>query len=113
MGIKRLFKKTYLGGNIVTGHVLDALDKRKKTGKKFRECLNESVKEILTEDLPGTSHLYQMGKMEGKKQGTIEQARRDEKKIKQMHQEHIEDRKRWQEIDKEKDEFIDEILEKI
>lgn len=106
---KRLLKKTLLGGNIITGHIYDALEKKKKTGKNFRECLGESVKETFAEDLPGTSHLYQMGKNDGKVEGTIEQAERDEKKMQQMHEKHAKDRKRWEEIDNEKDALLEEM----
>ena len=83
--------------------------KKKKTGKSFRECLNESVKETFTEDLPGTSHVYQMGKKDGRKQGTTEQAKRDEIKIQKIREDHERDRQKWEQIDKEKDELIDEM----
>ena len=81
MGFKRLIKKGLLGGagGMIEGHIFDAIQKKKETGKSFRECLNESVKETFTEDMPGTSHVYQMGKNDGRKQGTEEQAKRDEK----------------------------------
>ena len=109
MGFKRLIKKSFLGGNIIQGHIIDALEKKKQTGKSFRDCLEESVKETFTEDLPGTSHVYQMGKTDGRKQGTVEQAKRDEKKIKKMREDHERDRREWERIDKEKDELLDEI----
>lgn len=67
-------------GGMIEGHIIDAIQKKKETGKSFRECLSESVKETITEDMPGTSHIYQMGKTDGRKQGTVEQAHRDEKK---------------------------------
>ena len=72
MGFKRLIKKGLLGGagSMIEGHIFDAIQKKKETGKSFRECLSESVKETFTEDLPGTSHVYQMGKTDGRKQGT-------------------------------------------
>ena len=107
MGIKRLIKKGFLGG--VGGHIIDALQKKKETGKSFRECLSESVKETITEDMPGTSHVYQMGKTDGRKQGTVEQAKRDEKKMQKMQTDHERDRQEWKKIDKEKDELIDEM----
>jgi len=112
MGFKRLITKGLLGGgagNIIAGHVLDAIQKKKETGKSFRECLGESVKETFTEDLPGTSHLYQMGKTDGRKQGTVEQAKRDEKKMKKMCEDHERDRQEWKRIDKEKDELLDDM----
>ena len=89
--------------------IIDALEKKKQTGKSFRDCLEESVKETFTEDLPGTSHVYQMGKTDGRKQGTVEQAKRDEKKIKKMREDHERDRREWERIDKEKDELLDEM----
>ena len=110
MGFKRLIKKGMLGGgNMITGHILDAIQKKKETGKSFRECLNESVKETFTEDMPGTSHVYQMGKNDGRKQGTVEQAKRDEKKMQKMQEDHELDRQEWKRIDKEKDELIDKM----
>lgn len=109
MGIKRLFKKTFIGGGMLQGHIIDALQKKRETGKSFRDCLEQSVKETFTEDLPGTSHIYDMGKKDGRVQGTIEQAKRDEIKIKKMHEEHDKDRKHWQEIDRKKDELLDEM----
>ena len=86
MGLKRLLKKGILGGagEMIEVHIFDALQKKKETGKSFRECLFESVKETVTEDMPGTSHVYQIGKTDGRKQGTIEQSERDEKKMKKM-----------------------------
>lgn len=111
MGLKRLIKKGLLGGagGMIEGHIIDAIQKKKKTGKSFRECLNESVKETFTEDLPGTSHVYQMGKKDGRKQGTTEQAKRDEIKIQKIRKDHERDRQKWEQIDKEKDELIDEM----
>lgn len=111
MGFKRLIRKELLGG-MIKGHIFDAIQKKKETGKSFRECLSESVKETFTdvketftEDMPGTSHIYQMGKP----QGTIEQAKRDEKKMQEMQEDHERDRQEWERIDKEKDELLDEM----
>ncbi|MBO4673361.1 MAG: hypothetical protein J5616_03330 [Bacteroidaceae bacterium] len=110
MGLKRLFKKGLLGGgNLIEGHIFDALQRKKETGKPFRQCLEESVKETIAEDFPGTSHVYEMGKNDGKKQGTIEQAERDEAKMLRIHEEHEREREKWREIDKEKDSLIDEL----
>ena len=110
MGLKRLlFKKGLIGGGLVQGHIFDAIEKKKKTGKPFIDCLEESVKETFTEDLPGTSHVYQMGKTDGRKQGTVEQTKRDELKMQQMRKDHEHDRERWQEIDRQKDELINDI----
>lgn len=110
MGLKRLFKKGLMGGgDLVRGHIFDAIEKKAKTGKSFRECLGESVKETFTEDMPGTSHVYQMGKTDGRKQGTVEQAARDEKKMKKMRESHERDRQEWERIDKEKDNLLDEM----
>lgn len=111
MGIKRLIKKGLLGGagSMIEGHIFDAIQKKKETGKSFRECLSESVKETFTEDLPGTSHVYQMGKTDGREQGTIEQAKRDEKKIKHLQEQHECDRVEWEKVIIEKDELIDDL----
>jgi transcriptional regulator of heat shock response len=111
MGFKRLIKKELLGGAgcMIEGHIRDAIQKKKETGKSFRECLSESVKETFTEDLPGTSHVYQKGKTNGRKQVTAEQAKRDETKIRQMCEDHERDRQEWKKIDKEKDELLEEM----
>ena len=109
MGFKRLIKKGLLGGgSMIEGHIFDAIQKKIETGKSFREWLKESVKETVTEDMPVTSHIYQMGKTDGRKQGTIEQAKRDEKKMQKMQEDHERDRQGWERIDKEKDELLDE-----
>lgn len=109
MGLKRLFKKFVLGGNIINGHIYDAIDKKRKTGRSFKDCLEESVKETFTEDMPGTSHIYQVGKKDGRVQGTVEQAKRDEKKMQKLHEKHEQDRQEWEKIDKEKDILIDDL----
>ena len=83
MNTKRLFKK-FIGGGIIQGHIIDALQKKKETGKSFNDCLKQSVKETFTEDLPGTSHIYNMGKKDGRVQGIVEQTKRDERKMKQI-----------------------------
>ena len=59
---------------MIQGHITDALTKQQETGKSFRDYLSQSVKETVTEDLPGTSHLYDLGRKDGRVQGTIEQA---------------------------------------
>lgn len=111
MGFKRLIKKGLLGGagSMIEGHIFDAIKKKKETGKSFRDCLVESVKETVTEDMPGTSHVYQMGKTDGRKLGTVEQAKRDEKKMQQMSEDHERDIQEWKKIDKEKDKLLDEM----
>ena len=50
-----------------------------------------------------------MGRKDGRVQGTVEQAERDERKMKQMHDEYEKDRRYWQEIDHKKDELLDEM----
>ncbi len=57
MGFKRFLLKSSFGGGLIQGHIVDALAKKAKTGKTFRECLGESVKETFTEDNPVTSHV--------------------------------------------------------
>ena len=115
MGFKRLLKKGLLGGagSMIEGHIFDAIQKKKETGKSFRECLSESVKETFTEDFPGTSHVYQMGKTDGRKQGTVEQAKRDETKMKQMREDHERDRKRWNEEKQAYEDLLDETENKL
>lgn len=114
MALKRLVKKTLLGfGNPIIGHLNDASLKQAKTGKSYWECLGDSIKETLTEDLPGTSHIYRSGYKDGKKDGTIEQAERDEKKFQTLHRKHEEDRAEWNRINKEKDRLLDELGEML
>ena len=110
MSLKRLLMKT--GGlsipGAITGHLYDAAKKKKESGKSYRECLKESVKETVCEDMPGTSHIYKAGHKDGKLEGTCEQAQRDERKMESMRNAHETDRKRWETIDKEKDILLDE-----
>ena len=108
MGFKRLIQKG-LSGGLIEGHIIDAILKKEETGKSFKECLGMSVKETISEDLPVTSHIYQMGTTDGRKQGTIEQAKRDAKKIQKLQEDHERDRREWKKIDREKDELIDEM----
>lgn len=49
------------------------------------------------------------GHEKGKKEGSAEQAFRDEKKMKNMHQEHENDRKRWQEEKQAYEDLLNEI----
>lgn len=111
MGLGRLFSKGITGGalGLAQGHLLDAYKKKKMTGRSFKECLNESVKETFTEDMPGTSHLYRMGHSDGRKKGTAEQAERDARKFQAMDRQHEQERERWRQIDREKDELIDDL----
>lgn len=111
MGFKRLMKKTCFGQAPVVGHVLDAVKKQNNTGRKFSECLSESVKETIQEDMPGTSHIYQQGKKDGRVQGTIEQARRDEKKFKEQAERHDSDRRKWESQKRKYEEILD-VIEK-
>jgi len=114
MGIKRLFKKNLLGGgDIVRGHIVDAIKKKRETGKTFRECLGESVKETITEDLPGTSHIYQSGHKDGKKEGTNEQAERDKKKMEEMNKNHEKDRSKWEKEKREYDDLLNDVEQKM
>lgn len=110
MSIKRLIKKTLKGGGSpILGHTVDAIEKMNKTGDSFMNCLKKSVTETITEDMPISSDLYQSGKREGRVQGTVEQAKRDEKKFNDLHAKHESDRKRWKDSDKKKDNLIDEL----
>lgn len=46
MRLNRLIGKGVLGGGrLIEGHIADALRKKEKTGKKFRDCLEESIME--------------------------------------------------------------------
>ncbi len=111
MGFKRFLKKGGLLGLGVPGHLIDAYKKQKETGKSYTDCLEDSVKETVCEDLPITSHLYSVGKKDGRKQGTAEQAKRDEKKIEVINKQHEEDRENWEKQDQQKDKLIDDLSE--
>ena len=115
MGFKRLIKKGLLGGagGMIEGHILDAIQKKKETGKSFRECLSESVKETINEDMPGTSHIYQMGKTDGRKQGTIEQSKHYEKIIQKKCEDHENDRKQWNEEKQAYEDLLNETENKL
>ena len=54
-----------------------------------------------------------VGHSKGKKEGTAEQAARDEKKFKDMHLKHEDDRKRWNEEKKAYEDLLDETENKL
>jgi hypothetical protein len=113
MGLKRLGKKTILGGgSFIAGHIQDALKKKEITGKSFRECLEDSIKETFTEDLPGTSHVYNIGKKDGKIVGTIEQAARDVKKAKEIEKKHKEKVTKLKRINQAYKDLLNEVKDK-
>ena len=111
MGLKRLIRKGLLGGagGLIEGHILDAIKKKTETGKPFRDCLEESVKETVTEDLPGTKHIYKMGEIDGRVKGTVEQANLDEKRIREIEDIHERDRTEWKQLDEKKDKLIEDL----
>jgi hypothetical protein len=49
------------------------------------------------------------GHTDGKKEGIAEEAAREEKKFQLQHQQHEDDRKKWEECDREKDELIGQL----
>ena len=53
-----------------------------------------------------------VGHTKGKKEGTVEQATRDEKKIKEIHEKHESDRKCWNEQKQKYEDLLDEIENK-
>ena len=107
MNLKRLAKKMFLGGP-VPGHIIDAVGKNWKNGKPFLKNFKSSVKETINEDMPGTSHIYNAGRYDGKKEGTVEQAKRDEKKMRKLKNTHSQEKQKWVERIKTKDEIIKE-----
>lgn len=54
-----------------------------------------------------------VGHSKGKKEGTVEQAARDEKKFNDMHQQHENDRKRWNEEKQAYEDLLDEAENKL
>lgn len=54
-----------------------------------------------------------VGHTKGEKEGTAEQAARDEKKFKDMHQRHEKDRKRWNEEKQAYEDLLDEKENKL
>lgn len=54
-----------------------------------------------------------VGHSKGKKEGTAEQAARDEKKFKDLHQKHENDRKRWNKERQAYEELLDETENKL
>ena len=110
MGFDRLLKKVRLGGgHIAVGHLVDAAIKSNKTGRPYGECLKKSVKETLTEDLPGTRDLYQAGREDGKREGTVEQSKLDARKMERMQEEHRSEAKKWEEQKERYETFLDEV----
>ena len=114
MGFGRFLIKTAVGFfNPIFGHFVDAGYKKVKTGKSYFSCLELSVKETLTEDLPFVRNLYRTGRYDGKIEGTIEQSERDEKKFRELHDNQEKERLAWKETDARKDKLIDELGEKL
>ena len=114
MGYKRLIQKTLMGGGLdpisaVIGHLEDAYHKKKVSGKSYSECLKDSVKETLYEDLPGTSHIYKAGHKDVRKKGIAEQAARDAKKIQDMNRLHKRDRENWRRTQQGYEDLLDDI----
>ena len=97
------------GGSLIQGHIYDALDKKRKTGKSFKECLRESIKETIQEDMPGTSQIYRQGKLDGKLDGIAEQAQRDEKKFQNLQEGHQKDREEWRKQKKDYEDLLDDL----
>ena len=92
MVLIRLAKKIFsCGGNLVKGHIYDAIEKKARTGKPFRECLEESLKKALAEDIHGSSHIYQNDKKNGKVKGTDEEIAKDKRKMSAMLNKHQKD----------------------
>ena len=54
----------------------------------------------------GGAVAYAVGHSKGKKEGAVEQAKRDEIKIQKIEESHKRDRQEWERIDKEKDELL-------
>lgn len=74
MGIKSFLKrKNIIGGSLVEGYIKDALQKKKVTGKSFRECLSQSVEESSTEDFSDASHIQNKGIKNVQTQEVVEQ----------------------------------------
>ena len=107
MNLKRLAKKMILGGPI-HGHIMDAIEKTQKNGKPFLKNLDASLKETVTEDMPGTSHVFNAGRYEGKKEGTVEQAIRDEETMQELNNAHSQEKEKWEETIRRKDDIIKE-----
>ena len=53
--------------------------------------------------------VYAKGHTDGKKEGTIEQAKRDETKMTEMHRHHEQDRKEWAQQKKNYDDLLNDI----
>lgn len=56
---------------------------------------------------------YAVGHLKGKKEGTSEQAARDENKFKDMHQQHENDRKQWNEEKQAYEDLLNETENKL
>ena len=52
---------------------------------------------------------YSKGHTDGKKDGMVEQAKMDSKKFRQQEEAHNADRAKWEKVNKEKDELIDDL----
>lgn len=51
------------------------------------------------------------GHKKGMEEGTAKQAKRDAKKLEEMERNHQQDRQRWKEQDRRKDDFINDLMD--
>ncbi|HHD2751338.1 TPA: hypothetical protein ACOTG0_000077 [Clostridium perfringens] len=113
MGFKRFLKKSLIPGyelksiveNVVTFGVVDGL--------------KEEFKETYLEDMPGISHVYNVGKYDGKKDGYEKASNEYEKKLIKQADEFLKqekafeiDRARYEELIDDYEIYIEEMMKK-
>jgi len=109
MNIKKVIKKVYVPG----GMAHEAAQIQKKTGKSFARSYLQAFKEFYTNDLPGTSHLYEAGKYEGEKQGRAVQAEVDAKKMQNMNEEYKQNLKDKDKVIKDQKDLLDDVAREM
>lgn len=96
MGFKRFLKKTLIPGY----NTIDIIQKVSENG--IVDGIKEKMKEDYLEDMPGVSHVYNIGKYDGKKDGYIQASYEYEKKLLKQAEEFFNQKK---DFNKQRDEY--------
>lgn len=101
MGVKRFLKKMVIPGY----YSYEASKKISENGVK--DGIKEIIKEDI-EDIPGISHVYKMGRYEGKKEGYSQASYEYEEKLLKQAEEFLNQKKEFSNQKEEYEELLDE-----
>lgn len=113
MGFKRFLKKTLIPGY----NTFDIIQKVSENG--IVDGIKEKMKEDYLEDMPGVSHVYNIGKYDGKKDGYIQASYEYEKKLIKQAEEFLKqtkifesDKARYEQLIDEYEIYIEDMMKK-